>query len=344
MQAATIPDTLDQVLDPAWLSAALAPVSGGAGVIAVNLSEIIKTMASKIRFTVRFDNDPDRVHGFCLKAFLGGDQEFGGITTIREADFYTGIAPHISMRVPRCANVILDRAGRRGILIMEDLIAAGAHFCSALEPLTLDQAADSLDQIARLHAASSLLAANPWLPCRIEYLATAPHFTVAVVQTFLDDPRGVTLPARTRDASLLFAGIKQLAARNASRPQTLLHGDCHAGNLYLTDQGPGFTDWQLIQRGHWALDAAYHIAAILPVNIAENHERGLLDHYLDRLRAHGGTGPAREAAWQDYRASQIYGYYHWAITTRVDPAITAVFAERLGAGVTRHDSYKLLEL
>lgn len=319
-------------------------MSGGTGVQSVEVIETIRTMASKVRVVVRFKNDPARAHAFCIKAFLGEDAAVGGATTIREAGFYTELAPRISMRVPACVGVVINHEERRGVLIMRDLISDGARFCSALEPFTPDLAAQSLEQIARLHVASTLLEQATWVPCRIQELAKTRSFTPEGVQTLLDDPRGNGLPARTRDAALLFAGMRVLADRNAHRPQTLLHGDCHAGNIYLTPDGPGFTDWQLIQRGDWAFDVAYHIAAILPVNVAEREERALLDHYLAMLRSLGGEPPGREDAWDEYRRAQIYGYFHWAITRRVEPGIIRIFIERLGAGVTRHETYRLLGL
>ncbi len=299
-------------------------------------------MASKVRIRVRFQGDP-AVHEYCLKAFLG-EPGLGGLTTIREGKFYTDIAPHLTMRLPRVPAVILDQEEGQGILVMEDMIAAGARFCSALEPFTPDLAAQSLDQLARLHSRPDLAASIDWLPVRIDVIANKLHWSPEKQQELLDHPRNDSLPARTRDGSLLHAGMRALSTRNASKPRTLLHGDCHAGNLFMIDGAPGFTDWQLVQQGHWAMDVAYHICAVLPVDVAEKHERDLLDGYLDSVRAHGGEAPDRETAWADYRAAQIYGFYHWAITTRVDPPIIKIFMERLGAGVTRHDSYTLLGL
>ncbi|MET0241682.1 MAG: aminoglycoside phosphotransferase family protein [Sphingobium sp.] len=342
-QAPSIPTTMEEAIDPAWLTAALAPLSGGSRVISVELAEVIKTMASKVRIKVRFANDPETVHAFCLKAFLG-EQGAGGLTTIREGKFYTDIAPATTMRLPKVPAVILDQENGEGILIMEDMIAAGARFCSALEPFTPELAAQSLDQLARLHSRADIAAELDWLPTRIDVIGAKQHFTVERQQELLDDPRSKTLPERTKSARLLYDGIKALSARNASKPKTLLHGDCHAGNLFLTADGPGFTDWQLVQRGHWSLDVAYHMGAILPVPVAEAHERDLLKGYLDARRQHGGDAPDWNEAWDDYRAAQIYGFYHWAITTRVDPEIINIFIERLGAGVTRHDSYALLGL
>ncbi len=106
----------------------------------------------------------------------------------------------------------------------------------------------------------------------------------------------------------------------------------------------GFTDWQLVQRGHWSLDVAYHIASVLPVEVAEREERHLLDHYLQAVQGHGGPATNREDAWRDYRRAPVYGYYHWAITRRVHPPITHQAFGRLGAAVDRHDSFGLLGL
>jgi hypothetical protein len=341
-----VPSTLEKALDLSWLSRALARYSGGDRVISVRVVEIIRTMASKVRIAVSFERDPDRPHALCLKAFLdnGADSGAGGVTTLRESAFYLQIAPHLSMRTPPCATVIADHAAGRGILIMADLIATGAVFCSALEPFSVEQAAQTLDQIARLHAHSDLLQGNDWIPCRVESIASRPAFSTDKLQALMHDERRGTLPDRTLDTTLLLTGLRQLAARNAPLQQTLLHGDCHAGNVYRTTDGPGFTDWQLIQRGNWALDVAYHIAAVLPEAVAEREERHLLNHYLDALHRHGGQALDHEQAWDDYRCAQIYGYYHWAITTKVEPAITRVAFQRLGSAVTRHDSYKLLGL
>ena len=57
------------------------------------------------------------------------------------------------------------------------------------------------------------------------------------------------------------------------------------------------------------------------------HERALLDHYSDRLTGLGGPRLNADEAWLRYRAAMIYGYFLWAITQRVDPAITSLTAD-----------------
>jgi hypothetical protein len=101
-------------------------------------------------------------------------------------------------------------------------------------------------------------------------------------------------------------------------------------------------DWQVLQRGGWAIDVAYHLCAVLPVELAEQEERRLLNHYLEMARGFGLTLPDDEAAWLQYRESVMYGYYMWGITRRVDPPIIVQFTDRLGRAVMRHESHALL--
>ncbi len=345
---AEVPETLEGALDPVWLSKALAHLSNGAKVATVEVADIVKAMASKVRVAITFENDPQTVYRLCIKGFLDHDLSpgAGGLTTLRESDFYAQIAPEITMRTPPCVSLITDRKACRCILIMSDMIAAGDHFYHALEPLTIDQTAETLDQLARLHAKSHLLKNCDWLPCRIEDIVTEEsHVSWEKIQQLMHDERRADLPERTLDATLLEKGLKILAELNKDLPQTILHGDVHPGNVYRTAQGGmGFTDWQLVQRGHWSLDVSYHINSVLPVEDAEREERKLLDHYLAALKSHGGDASNRETAWEQYRRSPIYGFYHWAITQRVHPPITHQAFLRLGSAVTRHESYKLLGL
>jgi hypothetical protein len=336
-----VPQTLTHALDAAWLSQALAPVTGGAKVTDVETVEVLRTMATKVRFTASFDGS---TQGFCLKAFLDVDAENarGGVVSIKEADFYAELAPQVSVRVPTCVAAVVDREAQLGVIIMRDLVRDGARFCTALEAFDVDSTARTLEQLAQLHSRVDVLAATPWVGRRIADLARGTYVPQPLLQQLLDGARGEGLPTRTRDAGVLLAAMQALAMRDESNPQVLVHGDSHAGNVFQTAAGPGLIDWQLLQRGGWALDVAYHVAAVLPIDLAEKEERALLNHYLDMVRSLGGAAPDRDEAWLQYRMSVVYGYFLWSITRRVDPAITNVFVNRLGNAVTRHQSFNLL--
>lgn len=339
-----VPTTLDAALDPEWLAQALAPIGKGAAVAEVERVEFIRTVATKQRFTVRFEGS-DEVHALCLKSILDVENPAmaGGSTTVLEADFYQKIAPRLGVRVPTLVSAVIDRQAPLGIIIMRDLIADGTRFCSALEAFTADQTARSLEQLAELHAGRDLLGEFDWIKPRVAQLAGMTYISPEMLQDMLDGPRGVNLSAEIRDAKRLVAGLKELAVRDAGYEQFLVHGDGHAGNIFRTRDGEtGIIDWQLLQSGGWALDVAYHVCATLPFEVAEKEERNLLDHYLGIMRGEGFDMPDAEEAWRRYREAAIYGYYLWSITRRVDPPIIEQFVDRLGRAVTRLESHKLL--
>jgi hypothetical protein len=341
--ALRVPATLDEALDPAWLCEALASVGQGARVSGVEVVEVLKTVATKARFKATFDG-PAGTQDFCIKGLLDVDEmtKMGGSTCVLEGDFYLKLAPQLAVQVPQAVAVVSDREAKQSVLIMRDVIAGGGRFCSALEAFSADDAACSLAEIARLHARSDLLAGAPWVTPRAAALARMPHMTADILQELLDGPRGANLSPAVCNGARLIAGMQAFADRDAGRPQFLVHGDTHAGNIFRTARGAGLIDWQVLQRAGWALDVAYHLCAVLPVELAEKEERNLLNHYLDLARGHGLTMPDADAAWRQYREAVMYGFYMWGITRRVDPPIIVQFTDRLGRAVMRHDSHALL--
>jgi hypothetical protein len=341
--ALAVPSTLEAALDPAFLSQALASVSGGAAVSSLETVEVLKTVATKVRFAVTFEGSDIR-QAFCLKGLLDVDEMTarGGSTCVLEGDFYCKVAPTVNVRVPEGVAVVTDREAQQSVLIMRDLIAAGAHFCSALEAFNADQALASLGQLANLHAGSAFLEGAPWIRPRAAELARTNYVGAELLQELMDGPRKEGVPQNVLNAAKLIDGVKELANRDETRPQFMIHGDSHAGNNFRTAEGAGLIDWQLLQKGGWALDVAYHLCAVLPVELAEKEERRLMREYLAMMKGHGFDMPGEEAAWEQYREAVMYGYYLWAITRRVDPPIINQFFHRLGNAAARHDSFALL--
>ena len=193
-------------------------------------------------------------------------------------------------------------------------------------------------------AAQGLLAKETWIDPRASQIARSLGFTGESIQTLMDDPRGNNLSADVRNGNNILAAMRAFADKSDTRPQFILHGDSHAGNIFRTADGLGLIDWQVIQRGAWSLDVAYHLNAVLPVEVAEKDERRLVNDYLARMRASGMDMPNDEDAWTQYREGVAYGLFMWAITRRVDPPIIQRFTDRLGKAAMRHDSFKLLRV
>lgn len=340
------PKRLDEVVRPEWLSQMLAARWPGARVVAVSTVETLITMATKVRLKLEIEGNDTAPTELCIKGVL---TETGAhpSASITETLFYREAAATAGVRVPGCVHASLNAAGDNGVIVMNDMVAAGGRFCSALEPFTPDAARDGLEELAKLHvwgAAGTAFHETAWTPRFLDMITTRPIVPLDVLQEMLDGERGVPLPPPIRSAARLQRGLEALAAQGRARPGCLVHGDAHAGNVYRDARGRlGIVDWQVLQKGEWAQDVAYHLAAVLTPEDRRAHERALLDHYRERLRALGGPVLEAEEAWTRYRAAMIYGYYMWAITRKVDPPIIHAFVRRLGLAVSDLDSFAAVD-
>ena len=338
------PLDLDEVLSPAWLDHVLAARYPGTKVAVTGVTEDLRTIATKVRFDVAYDANPAGAPAaLCVKGYFGPDS--AGFVSLgqMEARFYSEVAPHLGVNVPRCVHTGIDPDTGHGIILMEDLVAAGSTFLTSRSPYSVDQAAGTLEQIARLHTAdrAAITDDTAWMAPRLHgYLD---YVTEERLQAQLDDGRADGLADGIRRADRLRNGLGALAEHSAASAACIVHGDAHAGNLYLDPAGtPGLIDWQVVQWGAWELDVAYHLGAVLDIDDRRAHERALLGHYLDAVRAHGGDAPAEADAWEAYRRALVYGYFMWGITQRVERPILVTFVQRLGTAVQDHESFDRL--
>jgi len=339
------PSTLGEVLDPAWLEAMLAPNWPGAKVTEVMVVELLATQATKARIRLTIEGGRDAPSHLCIKGVL---TDTGAVpaASIVETLFYREAAASLPVTVPHCIHASLDAGRSRGVIVMQDVIAAGGSFCTALEPFTPEQALDGLEQLARLHAATwggSIAQPTPWVVSFLDRISHQPIMPLETLQALLDGTRGARLDPAVRDAARLQRALERLAVEVRAGPSCFVHGDAHAGNVYRRADGElGLVDWQILQIGNWAQDVAYHLAAVLSPEDRRQHERSLLDDYLARLTAAGGPDLDREQAWRQYRTAVVYGYYLWSITRKVDADIIDEFVHRLGTAAHDLDSFALL--
>lgn len=337
------PTTLEETLSPPWLTEALSERYPGVKVTACTETWRQDNVATKVRFTIETEPMPNPPPAkWCVKGYWGKPDRYSGGD--REGAFYRNLGAELPIQVPTCDYVGTDPETRHTLIAMHDLTANGATFLTALSPYTVELAAATLDQLALLHASrwdDETLGDAPWLSSRISSFPA--YIPADVLQSLIDGRRGDPLPAAVKDASRLGAGMLKLGELESAGPRCLVHGDAHAGNVYLqADKSVGIIDWQVVHRGTWACDVAYHIGAVLSVEDREKAERDLLAHYLDRLAAHGGQPPGWDEAWASYQRFLVYGYFLWAMTRYVDEQITLEFVKRLGTAVAQHESFEAL--
>src|SRR4030095_1656221 len=130
-----VPDTLDEALSPAWLSAALGTRLPGVGVSRVERGPVIDRVSTNARFRIECSGGvPDGLsQHLCVKGYFS---EFGRAARsagLPEAAFYRDLADATRVRTLRCAYVDLDAETQANVVLTEDVVAQGGIF---LDPLT----------------------------------------------------------------------------------------------------------------------------------------------------------------------------------------------------------------
>lgn len=218
-----------------------------------------------------------------------------------EVRFYRDVRPALDLEAPMVHGVDHDVVTGRFVLVLEDLEARGCTFGDAREAWDVDRAAAALETLAAVHsvAAPNWVRTNsgdPMLPLVSRSLGPLAR---KVAKT---DP-GLVPPG----AAGILSGYTALARRLDQGPQTLLHGDPHPGNVYVTDGRVGLLDWQVVRRGHPLRDVTYLLVLALSPETRRAHERSLLDHY-------SALNPGLVDSWRTYRQMAAYPYVAMTFT------------------------------
>ncbi len=108
-----------------------------------------------------------------------------------------------------------------------------------------------------------------------------------------------------------------------SGPLSLLHGDSHLGNFFVSGDDMGMLDWQAAHWGKGIRDVQYFLINSLPRETLATHERDLVTYYAERRAVHGAPVDAL-ATWEDYRGFT----FHTLFTITVAVGFGALNAEQ----------------
>lgn len=309
-------------LSPAWMSAALSRRHPGLVVRDVRIGAVEHGTNARARVALSLagDDGPSSVfvkgpgrpsHRMALLAL-------GALATeARLAD--AGASFPLEHPVFYGGGVDWRRAA--AVVISGDVVAAGGRPQDARTPLTVEAVRSGMQGLAALHAAhweSPVPAAlahlrlwrlgPAWGRVSVASLARGLRRAADAGGEPLRLPKGI-------GARALGHQFRRSSVIAASGPRTVLHGDPHPGNVYLTAGGrTGFFDWQLARLGHWSHDVGYFLAGSLAVEDRRRHERELLSEYLDALARGGVRSPSLDEAWLRYRGTPAFGLATWLHT------------------------------
>jgi hypothetical protein len=343
-------------LSAAWITRALEPVAPGVRVRSFERLGEDSGTTTRARLALEYD---DRGTGETLPrtVFLKiAPRAFPQrlFTTAlplgrNEVAFYRSVRPDLPVRAPRVWGADSSPSGRRFAMLLEDLSASDARFAVVGDRADLATVRRVVVELARLHAAfwesPRFRADLAWVPCRenrermdlaVERFVTRQMLRLALRRFAADMPADFGRAGRLCMARRV--DTERLWARGA---RTLVHGDCHLGNLFFEGERVGFLDWQVVSRAPGMRDVSYFLCNSCPSAMRHEHERELIDLYLECLAAQGVSAPSFDEAWTQHR---LFAVYTWVAATFTAAAGGGLQAPEIGLAGMRRTTQALIEL
>ncbi|CAH0021038.1 unnamed protein product [Clonostachys rhizophaga] len=326
-----------------WLSRVLARK-----VKTATIDRIMPGTATKVFVTVMFDEAGAGPVKLCVKGGFNPDliqmMPFVVMIYQREVDFYNNVAPLLEhMDLPK--SWWAEHSSEQGIIIMEDLEAAGHSFGSPSKSWSMPSVLTGIEQLAALHARTWGVrnADYPWLTS--DYDQALLHLMQTYEQV-VHSPGRPTIPEYMKDQDRMTAVLKKHYASRNPKFNCLLHGDSHVSNTYLVNGKTRFLDWQMIHIGSAFHDVAYFIGGALDIQTRRRREFDILEYYLRTLEKLGGPVLylKDEDVMLEYKKSFLAGVGPMMCPYEMQPREWVFpMAERYAAALHDHNVLQLVE-
>lgn len=340
-----LPHAIDDI-DTEFLSAALSVTFPGTSVCAIDVTNARHGSASSFRLAVDFTDNPHRLPpSVYLKGnFIDHDYTSAAAFT-GEANYYADLACTVAEFVnqPKAFFAASDEDGQ-AIVIMEDLTRRGVAFGDCELPLSVDQVADGVRQLAAMHAAywQQPMTGCDWITGR----GSVAPLMMSLVQPahfgdYIARERAGFLPTELRDRDRIEAALSAMFYTDRRLPATLTHGDPHLGNVFIESSGRlGFCDFQTVGRGPYIWDVTYFLTGALTPEDRRAAESDLLRAYLDELACRDVCGvPDFEDAFLAHRRHMMHGYLSILTPEQMQPdRFAAAMGQRFAIAMQELDT------
>jgi hypothetical protein len=318
-------------ITPEWLTAITCTKRRGAAVVGYQLD--IPDNGSSNRRKIHLEyNEPGRESGLPQALFCKATHDLtsrillGVSGTARsEVIFYNNIRPLLNIEAPKSLFARFDPESFNSIIVLPDLSGRVTEFCSHKTKMTRERAEGQIALLAEMHGRCYH---SPQLNSQLMSLPTWPEFFGKMVALGIKEgshkgflaAKGIIPPRIYRQLTEIWPAAVTSVERHARLPQTLVHGDVHLKNWYITRSGEmGLSDWQTASRGHWSRDVAHTISTALTVEERRAWEKELLRFYVDRMHAAGGPVVSFDEAWTHYRQQLMSVLIWWTVTLTGEP-------------------------
>lgn len=292
-----------------WLSAVLGAEVRSVDVVPIGTGQTGATY----RLSVSYVTDrPDLPATFAIKLPAQDDavRERVALGYRAEHAFYTRVADHMAIPVPRCFYCEIAGDGAEFAMLMADMAPAvqGDQIggCSARE------ARLAVTALAGLHGPSWC---DPqWsdvpgiaMPNPDDAAAEGLGEIAKMAADITVDKLGDRMRTEDRDITLAAMSVVTPWLRTNRERFALMHGDYRLDNMLFDPDRTQVTvvDWQTMGAGLPARDLSYFLATSLLPDTRASVEEELVDAYHRALARHGVADYDRQTCWDDYRLGML---------------------------------------
>jgi Phosphotransferase enzyme family len=336
--AADIPLNYDAIT-PEWLTAVLCDKHPGAKVLSHRLDARSDGTSNRIRIFIEYNEAgkqaalPERV--FCKSTYKLAQRIALGLNGAHknEAYFYNKLRPLLSIEAPICCYANYNKSAN-SIIIMPELDPETIFCTYSNSEISRARVENQLRVLASFHGRflesaelkTSLAIFSTWSETfsNLDYA----DFENACDKGF--EMAEEVIPARLfRRRAEIWSATRKSWERHHHLPHTLMHGDPHLGNWYITPGGAmGLYDWQTVSRGHWSRDVIYALTTSLTIEHRREWLPDLLCYYHDQLQQTTGRTIPFDGTLDECRRQLFTALAFWTITLNTAPGMPQVLQPR----------------
>ena len=255
----------------------------------------------------------------------------------REVRYCAELDPLTDAVTPRTFYTHFD--GEGFLIVMEDL--AAYEVGSQVEGATLRQTELAIDELAKLHSAFwGKVDDLDWVPgiansYHAEALAGGSAIGWPNMEERFEVPGSVS-----KHSERFQEAIPALQEERMSAPITLVHGDFRMENVMYGHE-PGqheivVFDWQGPLKARGMFDVSLFLGQSTKTEVRREHERAILERYLEGLRAGGVTGVGWDFIWEDYQRCMLYNWVYTSVVAGTLDVSNEVAKAWMSKMVSRH--------
>jgi len=349
-----------EAISPDWLTGVLCGAIPGARVASVEIRG--GDQGSSVRRQLRVVYNEEGKNGglpenlFCKTTPTVLTRLATGLSAAGEARFYRHIRPELNIEAPICFHSAWDRNSGRSVHLFNDVVAdKGASFCRWHTSISLPQAQQIVDTLARFHSryydSARFSSDLRWVRTFEDFFRAGERVGLRQCHEQAMIQAEAVIPADvTRCRAQIWPATMRALEQHAKAASTLIHSDVHLGNWYVTREGRmGLCDWQCLGKGHWARDVSYALSTTLAIEDRRAWERDLLTRYLERMKEQCGLSITFDEAWDLCRQQLFLALMMWTPTlvhTRTTPdmqpeAMSLEMIKRITSAISDLESFSI---